>query len=121
MGGKQVLAAERLKDALADAARACAIGPQHLPPFEDEGSYGVADTVRTDFDLFERRIKYADGRIAAEAIPILRGALELVVMLIELAHGFEELLAVGGHLPGEKIVVNRQVRPRTDGAGVRDA
>jgi len=55
-----------------------AIGSQHLPPFEDEGSYRVADTVRTDLDFFERRIKYADGRIAAEAIPILRGALELV-------------------------------------------
>ena len=52
-----------------------AIGSQHLPPFEDEGSYRVADTVRTDLDLFERRIRYADGRIAAEAIPILRGAL----------------------------------------------
>lgn len=55
-----------------------AIGSQHLPPFEDEGSYGVADTVRTDLDLFERRIKYADGRTAVEAISILRGALELV-------------------------------------------
>ena len=55
-----------------------AIGSQHLPPFEDEGSYRVADTVRTDLDFFERRIKYADGRVAAEAIPILRGALELV-------------------------------------------
>lgn len=55
-----------------------AIGAQHLPPFEDEGSYRVADTVRTDLDLFERRIQYADGKSADEAIPILRGALELV-------------------------------------------
>jgi nucleoid-associated protein YgaU/DNA-binding SARP family transcriptional activator len=55
-----------------------AIGPQHLPPFEDEGSYRVADSVRTDLDLFERRIQYADGKPALEAIPILRGSLELV-------------------------------------------
>ena len=55
-----------------------AIGSQHLPPFEDEGSYRVSETVRTDLDLFERRIRYADGRSADEAIPILRGALELV-------------------------------------------
>ena len=55
-----------------------AIGSQHLPPFEDEGSYRVADMVRTDLDFFERRIQYADGKPPEEAMPILRGALELV-------------------------------------------
>ena len=55
-----------------------AIGAQNLPPFEDEGSYRVTDTVRTDLDLFERRVTYADGKSSDEAIPILRGALELV-------------------------------------------
>lgn len=67
---------ERLHITLSQIRRA--IGSQHLPPFEDEGSYRVADTVRTDLDLFERRIRYADGKPAGEAISILRGGLELV-------------------------------------------
>lgn len=54
------------------------IGSHHLPPFEDTGSYRVLETVRTDLDLFERRVKYADGKPAGEAATILRGALDLV-------------------------------------------
>ncbi|MDE0804938.1 MAG: LysM peptidoglycan-binding domain-containing protein [Acidimicrobiales bacterium] len=55
-----------------------ALGADQLPNMDEAAGYRVADTVRTDLELFENRVAGAEGRPAAEAIEILRGALELV-------------------------------------------
>lgn len=54
------------------------LGAEHLPSMGDTSGYRVADSVRADLDLFERRVKYAATKPANEAIEILRGALDLV-------------------------------------------
>lgn len=55
-----------------------ALGADQLPNFDEASGYRVATTVRTDLDLFEHRVACAEGRSPAEAIEILRGALDLV-------------------------------------------
>lgn len=55
-----------------------ALGADQLPNMDETAGYRVADTVRTDLELFESRVAAAEGRPADEAVEILRGALELV-------------------------------------------
>jgi len=54
-----------------------ALGPEHVPASEDS-SYRAGPKVRTDLDLFKRRVAYAAGQPAAFARATLKGALELV-------------------------------------------
>lgn len=54
------------------------LGADQVLTFDEVDGYRVADTVRTDRDLFERRVTYAADRRPAESIRILRGALDLV-------------------------------------------
>lgn len=53
-----------------------ALGPEHIPA-SDASSYRAGPKVRTDLDLFKRRVAYASSQPAA-AIATLKGALELV-------------------------------------------
>lgn len=85
------VAAERIEDAIwteptssrrkrmSNTVSDCrfALGEEHLP-FAHEGRYRVGPRVGTDLDLFERRVAFAADRPSAEAIALLREALELV-------------------------------------------
>ena len=54
-----------------------ALGEEHLP-FAHEGRYRMGPRVGTDLALFERRVAYAADRAPAEAVELLRDALDLV-------------------------------------------
>ncbi len=54
-----------------------ALGPEHVPASEDS-SYRAGPKVRTDLDLFKRRVAYASGQPAGMAVATLKGALDLV-------------------------------------------
>lgn len=85
------VAAERIEDAvwsapigarrkrLANTVSECraAIGAEHLPVAGD-GRYRVGPGVRTDLDLFKRRVDYAAAQPDEQAAETLRGALALV-------------------------------------------
>lgn len=54
-----------------------ALGPEHLPAAEGS-QYRAGPRVRTDLDLFRRRVAYAASQPPSSAIETLRGALALV-------------------------------------------
>jgi DNA-binding SARP family transcriptional activator/nucleoid-associated protein YgaU len=66
---------KRLANTISDARPA--LGADHLPAAHD-GRYRVGPRVRTDLELFERRLAYARTQDPHSAIETLRGALELV-------------------------------------------
>jgi DNA-binding SARP family transcriptional activator/nucleoid-associated protein YgaU len=66
---------KRLANTISDARPA--LGADHLPAGYD-GRYRVGPRVKTDLELFERRLGYARTQDPESAIETLRGALELV-------------------------------------------
>lgn len=66
---------KRLANTISDARPA--LGADHLPAGYD-GRYRVGPRVKTDLELFERRLAYARTQDLESAIETLRGALELV-------------------------------------------
>ncbi len=55
-----------------------ALGADQLPNMDEAAGYRVAETVRTDVELFERRVACAKVQSPDQATELLRGALELV-------------------------------------------
>ncbi len=66
---------KRLANTISDARPA--LGADHLPAAYD-GRYRVGPRVKTDLELFERRLAYARTQDPEAAIETLRGALDLV-------------------------------------------
>lgn len=65
---------------LANTISACrsALGPAHLPAADADRRYSTGPALVTDLELFHRRLAYAAGQRAEDAVVTLRGALELV-------------------------------------------
>lgn len=66
---------KRLANTISDARPS--LGADHLPAASD-GRYRVGSRVKTDLELFERRLAYARSQDPEAAIETLRGALNLV-------------------------------------------
>lgn len=66
---------KRLANTISDARPA--LGHDHLPAAHD-GRYRVGPRVKTDLELFERRLAFAQAQDAESGLETLRGALDLV-------------------------------------------